>query len=287
MPVKKFLVPFAASGDLTPVPNATQPDGAVSYSQGYGYDYSRDPTTDPQAKNVGRGELNQILNDITSALGQIQKNGFPEYITAAENGGAAYPYAVDAVVRYEGANYISLEDDNTADPTDATAWLPLTVPDASTTVKGRVRLATDEEAIAGTDEDSAVTPHGLAAALGEIREYDIPFMGGYDRSGSANLEVGYYGFMRVGRAFTFAGLVAGLDAAPTGAALIIDVLKNGVSVYTVKPQFAAGSTTFSAGTLDMAKVAFAAGDLFALRVLQIGSGSPGKGLTATALGMRA
>lgn len=43
-----------------------------------------------------------------------------------------------------------------------------TVPDASTTVKGIVELATDAETITGTDTDRAVTPHGLAAALATI-----------------------------------------------------------------------------------------------------------------------
>ncbi len=39
------------------------------------------------------------------------------------------------------------------------------VPDASTTVKGKVELATVAEAEAGTDTTRAVTPEGLAAAI--------------------------------------------------------------------------------------------------------------------------
>jgi len=43
-----------------------------------------------------------------------------------------------------------------------------TVPDASETVKGKVELATTAEATAGADTERAVTPAGLAAAVGTL-----------------------------------------------------------------------------------------------------------------------
>jgi hypothetical protein len=43
MDSKYFGVPFAATGDVSPVPVGTQPDGSVSYQQGYGPDYELDP----------------------------------------------------------------------------------------------------------------------------------------------------------------------------------------------------------------------------------------------------
>ena len=43
MDTKFFKIPFAQSGDLATVPNASQPDGSVSYTDGYGVDYSLDP----------------------------------------------------------------------------------------------------------------------------------------------------------------------------------------------------------------------------------------------------
>jgi microcystin-dependent protein len=43
-----------------------------------------------------------------------------------------------------------------------------TVPDASETVKGKVELATTTEATTGTDTTRAVTPAGLAAAVGSL-----------------------------------------------------------------------------------------------------------------------
>lgn len=123
----KFLVPWAGSGDKTAIPTTTPSDGSVSYPTGWGFDYSRDPTTDPLAKQVDRGITNQLGYDLTSAVGQLQKQGFPEWITAAENGGSAFSYDVNAVVRYsDGINYMSLVAANTATPgTDATKWAPL------------------------------------------------------------------------------------------------------------------------------------------------------------------
>lgn len=51
----------------------------------------------------------------------------------------------------------------------ADAGIQATLPSASTTVEGKVELATDAEAIAGTDASLAITPAALqAASLGEI-----------------------------------------------------------------------------------------------------------------------
>ena len=126
MTTKKFLNPFANSGDKLAVPDGVQVDGGVSYAEGWGFNYSRDPTTDPLAKNVDRGATNQILYDITSALGQLQTQWAPEWITAAENGGAAYAYPMHAIVRYDADVWISQVAANVAQPgTDVSKWLPI------------------------------------------------------------------------------------------------------------------------------------------------------------------
>lgn len=121
--VHKFLVPFAGSGDKTEIPTDVQADGSVSYPEGWGFDYSRNPSTDPLAKRIDRGTYNQLMYDITSALGRLQTLGAPEWITTAENAGNPYPYAAGAVVRYGSAVYQSLVGNNIATPgTDATKW---------------------------------------------------------------------------------------------------------------------------------------------------------------------
>lgn len=167
--VHKFLVPFAGSGDKADIPVTIQSDGSVSFPEGWGFDYSRNPSTDPLAKRIDRATFNHLMYAITSALGQLQTQGAPDWITAVENGGAAYPYAARAMVRYGSAVYQSLVDNNTATPgTDAAKWAVFDaspVPDATTTVKGKVELATVAEAVAGLLSNVAVTPDGLAAAI--------------------------------------------------------------------------------------------------------------------------
>lgn len=49
-----FKTPFATQGDKASIPVEIQPDGSVSYTQGYGYDYERDQVTDPAAKDIER-----------------------------------------------------------------------------------------------------------------------------------------------------------------------------------------------------------------------------------------
>jgi len=121
---KFFKVPFATSGDKTAVPDAVDTNGNVSYTQGYGFDYQRQKT-DPAAKNIERDKLNSVLNDITKAIAELQSQGVPDYITSALNGGTAYSYSANALVRYSGQIYVSLADANTALPTDTTKWATL------------------------------------------------------------------------------------------------------------------------------------------------------------------
>jgi len=121
-----FRTPFGANGDLTAIPNDEQVDGSVSMEEGYGFDYSRDPETDPLAKDVERDRQNWLFNEITKALQQYQTYGFPEFIEASDNGGSPYSYSKLAYVRYDDgagyAIYYSLVDSNTSNPTDATKW---------------------------------------------------------------------------------------------------------------------------------------------------------------------
>lgn len=123
---KFFLYPFAISGNKTAVPDATQGDGTVSYQQGYGPDYSKNPASDPTAKEIERVKYNELLYDITTAIREIQTIGTPDYITNLQNGGTAFPYAINARVRYDDGSgfktYVSLNDANTALPSDAAHW---------------------------------------------------------------------------------------------------------------------------------------------------------------------
>lgn len=118
----RFL--FGQDGDRSAVPQATQPDGSVSYQQGFGPDYARDQATDPLAKDIPRNQMNQLLYDLTVAARQFQTFGAWPFITAAENGGVAFQYAKNARVLWtDGEVYVSLIANNTdPDPSASANW---------------------------------------------------------------------------------------------------------------------------------------------------------------------
>lgn len=122
--LKFFRIPFATSGDKVAVPDPVDVNGSVTYTEGYGFDYERQDT-DPAVKYIERTKMNELFFDVTTALAEIQSQGAPDFITSALNGGTAYSYAKDALVRYGGSVYYSLADGNSALPTDATKWQPL------------------------------------------------------------------------------------------------------------------------------------------------------------------
>lgn len=158
---KFFNIPFATSGDKATIPEPVQPGGGISYTQGFGPDYERDPTSDPLAKRVPRDETNEYLYQITNSLKFLQLYGLPEWYAPA-SGPANYP--ISARVRYDaGAGmqaWISLVATNTAVPgSDDTKWaldeffnLP-------------ALEATAAEAIAGTIGTKIITPRRLASAV--------------------------------------------------------------------------------------------------------------------------
>jgi hypothetical protein len=76
-----------------------------------------------------------------------------------------------------------------------------------------------------------------------------------------------------------------LVTAPTGAAFNLDVMKNGVTIYTTKPRIDINGTSSLAAAVqsvyDNTKIQFAVGDIFRIDVLQIGSTVAGAGLRYT------
>lgn len=157
--IKRWLFPFAVAGDKTPIPEAVDPAGAVSYPQGWGPDYERDPATDPLAKRIPRLESNQAMYDVTATLKDLQEQGLSWFIAAAQNGGVAFPYIKGARVLYDNAGdigvYESLVNSNTAAPTDALKW----VRDVA------ARFATQSEADAGSSGVVMVAPREMSRAV--------------------------------------------------------------------------------------------------------------------------
>lgn len=123
-----FRTPFAASGDVAPIPVEAPVDGSVSYTSGWGGDYELDPTSDPDAKRIPRDQTNQLNFAITENLRQYQLFGAPEWVTSAQNGGSAVSYARGVYVWYDAGAGLqlwgSIAATNTAVPgADPTKWL--------------------------------------------------------------------------------------------------------------------------------------------------------------------
>lgn len=123
---KFFGIPFATSGDRATIPEATQPSGDVSYQQGFGPDFERDPETDPLYKPVPRDETNELYYQLTNSMKFLQLYGTPEWY-AEDDAGNPVSYPVSARVRYDaGAGmqlWQSIAASNTAVPgSDATKW---------------------------------------------------------------------------------------------------------------------------------------------------------------------
>lgn len=121
-----FKTPFANAGDKAAIPDGVQPDGSISFTDGFGVDYQLDPATDPAALDIPRLQFNQLMYAVTLAIQQYQQLGFPDFITTSDNGGTPFSYAIGAHVRYDDGSgfkvYYSLVDANTSLPTDTTKW---------------------------------------------------------------------------------------------------------------------------------------------------------------------
>ena len=119
MPVLGYIdTVFGVSGDLTAVPDATQGDGTVSYTQGYPVGYETAPGS-PGALPIERGKMNQLFNTITSILQQYQQQATPPFITTTMNGGSPYSYSEFNRVFHSGVVYQSLVNSNTDTPPSA------------------------------------------------------------------------------------------------------------------------------------------------------------------------
>ena len=119
---KPFTTPFAADApDNLFIPETAQPDGSVSYETGFGPDYSADPL-EANAKPVPRAGHNELFNQITGSIGDIQRQGAADwYLEFAADGG----YPKNAIVWLDGDRWKSQIDGNTTRPNiDEIAWLP-------------------------------------------------------------------------------------------------------------------------------------------------------------------
>lgn len=75
---KIYRVPFADGGTKNAIPIPADPNAKVSDTEGFTGRYEL-PNTDPNYLPIERGEFNGILNDVTTALGEVQQFGFAKW----------------------------------------------------------------------------------------------------------------------------------------------------------------------------------------------------------------
>lgn len=119
---KRIAVPFANAGDKTAVPDASQPDGKVSYTDGFTFDYQRPLASSPLSKNVPRDGFNQLFFDITEILKQVQDTGYSEWF-------AGVAYANYAWLNSGAGVYVSTENSNSVTPVPGIQeWAQVKIP---------------------------------------------------------------------------------------------------------------------------------------------------------------
>ena len=109
--------------------------------------------------------------------------------------------------------------------------------------------------------------------------YDISFLAGYDDATVPTDVIlnQVYAEMVMARTGIFEGDVGHIDTQCVGQPLICDVLKNGNSIYTTKPQFPASTSPMTSGTLST-PATFVSGDKITFKITQIGSSTAGAGV---------
>ena len=113
--------------------------------------------------------------------------------------------------------------------------------------------------------------------------YDMGFIAGFDKDLlKENVAVATYGEIVMARTGIFIGESGFSDTAPTGSAMIVDILKNGTTIYSVKPQFGISTQSLTAGTIGSGN--FVAGDRITFKIIQIGSSVIGQGVRLTLRG---
>src|SRR5581483_10147938 len=106
----------------------------------------------------------------------------------------------------------------------------------------------------------------------------------YSREGYLNVAAGT-GSYKVVKALTISGIKAKVATATTGASVIVDVHKNGTTLFTTqgnRPTIAASATSSASEVPDV--TALAVGDVITVDVDQVGSTVPGADLTVTVAG---
>lgn len=164
--IKFFKKLFAEQGQRLEIPEAQQPSGEVSYTEGYGEDYSKERGANSDAKLIEREKFNQLMFEITRAIQELQLNGAPDWVSGQT-------YERCAIVNYgDGAGknvYVSKIAENKSQPSNTAEWYNLlseivkinTL--ATSTIKGVVKLSDSLTWASGQESGIAATPAAVKA----------------------------------------------------------------------------------------------------------------------------
>lgn len=119
----------------------------------------------------------------------------------------------------------------------------------------------------------------MTRSANEIKNRVADVHATFSSTGALSVKVGTGRFPISGGTYTIAGVVATVGTAPTGSAIIVDVDKNGTTIYGTqanRPTIAAGSNSASGGNPSVTTVT--TGDYLTVDIDQIGSTVSGSDL---------
>ena len=125
---------------------------------------------------------------------------------------------------------------------------------------------------------------GLTALATAIKDRVSGMPAVFSAQGTLTTRTGSVRFPVVGGTYTIDSVRATVGTAPTGASLIVDVNKNGTTIYGTqsnRPTIAASSTAANGGTASVTTVT--TGDYLTVDIDQIGSTVAGADLTVIIL----
>lgn len=96
--------------------------------------------------------------------------------------------------------------------------------------------------------------------------------------GTVAVAINVSGTFEIQQSLTILGVDLRVKTAPTGAALIVDINKNGTTIFSTRPEIAAAATS-GGGSAVLSVTTLAAGDLITVDIDQVGSSVAGSDLT--------
>lgn len=193
--------------------------------------------------------------------------------------GPAAPNTKGDIVTYQGGLYQSVVDDNAATPGTDASWAKLSIKVASADITDST--ATGLALLTALDQAAARTAIGAASADSAVApRTTYPF----SAAGTLAVKAGTNRLYNdTGRTLTIIAVRASVGTAPAGASVIVDVNKNGTTIFTTqtnRPTIVAASTTDTADTVEVSS--WAAGEYLTIDIDQVGSsGTEGAYLTVT------